>query len=1182
MAFSWRIAALALAAALLAPRSADAQGGGTPAVTVNNGHSVLRLVFAAGDRRAATGGDDQSIKLWDIESGRLLRTMPPLSKFPVALAISPDGSRIAAGDTDGEVRIWESETGRLIATKPAAQLTRGTMIFSQDGRSLLLRHSVPKKTFGIELSETMVARWDIASGSVAKAYLTVPDASGWRPSIGGDALAVTRNEKLIAGGELSKGFVSLWDATSGRILRRWSAYAAGVSRLAMSADGARIVTVGYDSKEPVKVWEAATGRLLREFPTHGIAVTDMVLSRDGETLYLLGNDAVLRAARPATGALLWSTKLENGGLTLAETSDGRFVGVGNDGIDLYDRSSGVLTRSFRPAAHQQYGTTALALPDGNWLIGDGQGYGVWDAATSERRRRFAEGDGWRMSRLARTSDGRMLVGSQNAWEVKLWDFASGALVSTVSITPVAGSGLASSDLSPDGRLVAAALYGKAGGGLIRFLDSRTGAAKGAIRAYDEFILFARFSPDGRQIVSAGYDGAKNDTASIKVWDVETGRLASSSPLNSARGARFAPDARTVFGMGSDGDHLSVRQFATGDGKEVHAFRHGFAVDQFEVSPDGRFAASSGGLEAQVKLWDIATGRLLFALKNDGRAAGLGFSSDGGRLVVVNAGGTHTLWNTRTGDLITTTAKSEAGEWVTITPEGFFTASEKGADLLHVVQGFEVTGIDQVYQALYRPDLVREKLAGDPKGLVREAAAKLDLSKVMASGMAPKVTIIGPAAGARQESEEVLVEAELADRGGGIGRVEWRVNGLTLGVEERGLARVDAPAAGPGRPAVKVSRKLALEPGENVVEVVAYNGRNLIASEPARVRIAWDGADSSAPPVLHVVAVGVNDYWDSRLRLSYAVPDAKALGEAMKAAGGGLYRSVEVTTALDAEVSAENLDRLFAELGRKVRPRDVFVFFLAGHGKTVDGRYYFLPRDFRYEGEESIVKGGIDQDRFQSWFARIAARKSILLYDTCESGSLTGERVAQRGIERVAALERMTRAMGRTVLSASTDDAPALEGYKGHGVFTYALLEGIGGADLDGNGTIEVTELAGYVDRTVPELSFAAFKQRQIPQMRIVGSNFPLATRTAALAGEGTGPAAGGSAAAGAAAPAKPTHVVIMPAAARPSPDPSGAAVVELPPGSQVVVLATEAGWAVVARDGKRIGFVEERALARLQ
>src|SRR3712207_3531842 len=90
-----------------------------------------------------------------------------------------------------------------------------------------------------------------------------------------------------------------------------------------------------------------------------------------------------------------------------------------------------------------------------------------------------------------------------------------------------------------------------------------------------------------------------------------------------------------------------------------------------------------------------------------------------------------------------------------------------------------------------------------------------------------------------------------------------------------------------------------------------------------------------------------------------------------AGGAGLY----------AEVTAANLDRVFGEVSHCVRPDDVFVLFLAGHGKTLDGRYYFLPQDFHYRGESSIAQSGVGQDRWQDWFARIQARKSILLYDT---------------------------------------------------------------------------------------------------------------------------------------------------------------------------------------------------------
>jgi hypothetical protein len=90
----------------------------------------------------------------------------------------------------------------------------------------------------------------------------------------------------------------------------------------------------------------------------------------------------------------------------------------------------------------------------------------------------------------------------------------------------------------------------------------------------------------------------------------------------------------------------------------------------------------------------------------------------------------------------------------------------------VVRGLEVLSIDQFYQVLYRPDLVREKLAGDPDGKVREAAAKLDLQNLLDSGPVPKVAIISPAG--TLASDLITVEGSLTDQGGGIGKAKWRI------------------------------------------------------------------------------------------------------------------------------------------------------------------------------------------------------------------------------------------------------------------------------------------------------------------------------------------------------------------------------------------------------------------------
>jgi uncharacterized caspase-like protein len=115
---------------------------------------------------------------------------------------------------------------------------------------------------------------------------------------------------------------------------------------------------------------------------------------------------------------------------------------------------------------------------------------------------------------------------------------------------------------------------------------------------------------------------------------------------------------------------------------------------------------------------------------------------------------------------------------------------------------------------------------------------------------------------------------------------------------------------------------------------------------------------------------------------------------------------------------------------------------------------------------------------QDWIAnRIKAKKALIVLDTCESGALTHGYAHSRvdGPAADAAIGRLHEATGRPVLTAAAEKKSAYENYKGHGVFSYALMEALHRGDTNDNGKIEVTELAAYVERRVPEL-FAELKQ----------------------------------------------------------------------------------------------------------
>jgi hypothetical protein len=103
------------------------------------------------------------------------------------------------------------------------------------------------------------------------------------------------------------------------------------------------------------------------------------------------------------------------------------------------------------------------------------------------------------------------------------------------------------------------------------------------------------------------------------------------------------------------------------------------------------------------------------------------------------------------------------------------------------------------------------------------------------------------------------------------------------------------------------------------------------------------------------------------------------------------------------------------------------------------------------------------------------------------------------LEQKAAVGRLIQATGRTTLAASLDNQPALEGYRGHGVFTFAMLDALARGDHDADGFIHVTDLIAHVDALVPEITFKTWKTRQIPQAQFGGSNFIVAKQLPSLA-----------------------------------------------------------------------------------
>lgn len=1028
-----------------------------PEIFAQLGHSgqVQSAAFSPDGKYLASGSGDKTVKVWDVETGREIRTLVTNTDINRIAFGSDNRTLVSAGGATNDVILWDVMNGRKIRVMkmPGKHNYVDDVAFSSDGAI-------------IAAASHIIQLFDAKTGRAIRTLRSGISNSNF------NSIAFSPDRKYLASGSgnmnnnSKDNTVRLWDVTSGKEIFRFTGHVSDVHRVAFSPEGQYLASIGRDKQ--IILWDIKKGKAAKTLTGHTYEQGAISFSPDGR--YIADADFYHLRLWDVSSGLAKMTfkddKTDTGIMPNAVifSPDGPYAAVSaGSAVSLWDTAIGRKIRAF--------GGNVEGMSDAFFSANESQikiaGYG--GVITFNRYHGYFTG----LQKMTSRMDDRFLR-EFNEENYNIIDIKTDKIISSIPYADLSQDMKADMTYSPDGRQALISADNS-----IKIFDLRSNRQSATLensspdwKIRDKAI----FSDDGKYV--AGWPGATGDIPIVVLWDTKTGRQIMKQPQkNIIWKALLTADGKQLICA----TKYRVDVLNTLTGAAIRKFSgHSNEVGSLALSGDEKYLLS-GDWDGEIKLWNFHTGKEIKTFTGHTNwVESVAFSRNNKYILSSSRDRTVRLWDIAAGSEIVQFISFTDGEWIVITPEGYYNASGGGDKHLNVRVGDNVYGVENYRESFFRPGLVEVALSG---GTLKQFRNLADIKQP------PAVRIVQTSTSST--TEDFKLTLQLQEQGGGIGEVRLFLNDSAVMLDNSRSLKVVSKA---GSGEVYRSYTLRLSPGSNSIRAVAFNADNSMQSNAAVHQVSANFV-SIRKPALHALVIGINEYKNPKLTLQYAVADARLFADTLQKSAAGLFENVVIKLLITREdTRAENIATELRAL-RNINPDDLFVLYVASHGVVDDGEYYLITSNVGLTRTEKLKTDALTQTALKELIANIPTTKKLIILDTCNAGA-AGDAIQvamlTRGMSDDTAMKILSRAVGSTILSAATSSQEAMEGYQGHGLFTWVLAEGLSGkADKGRSGYIKTTDIADYVGEEVPNLAEKVFKRAQYPTISISGQAFPI-------------------------------------------------------------------------------------------